>query len=91
MAFPHLKGKLTVLEKNIKMKLTLLRKVSKIVHFTDFFFVGAACTAILNSNGKNNNTMLMVSKIQTVSKLINPITTLFAALFLTVVRFNLLE
>ena len=37
MAFPHLKGKLTVLEKNIKMKLTLLRKVSKIVHFTDFF------------------------------------------------------
>ena len=37
LAFPHLKEKLTVLEKKIKMKLTILRKVSKIVHFTDFF------------------------------------------------------
>ena len=91
MAFPHLKGKLTVLEKNIKMKLTLLRKVSKIVHFTDFFLCRCSMYSHFEFEWKNNNTMLMVSKIQTVSKLINPITTLFAALFLTVVRFNLLE
>ena len=32
MDFPHIKGKLTLLEKTSKVK-----KVSKVVHFTDFF------------------------------------------------------
>ena len=60
MALPHLKGKLTLLE---KMKLTLFKK--EVVHFTEFFFVLAACTAILSSNWKNN-TILAVSEIQTI-------------------------
>ena len=55
-----------------------------------FLFLHAACTAILCSNWKNN-TIFMVSKIQTMIKLNNPSTTTFARLFLTVVRFNLLE
>ena len=46
--------------KNIKMKLTLLKKAQKLLNFTDFFFVSAKCTAILSSNWKNN-TLLTVS------------------------------
>ena len=88
MVFPHFKGTLTLLVKT----LTLLKKVSKVVHFVDlFFFVSAACTAILSSNWKNNSNTLTVSKIQTKRKLNNPTTTSFAGLFLIVVRFNLLE
>ena len=37
MAFPHFKGKPNSSCENIKMKLTLLKKVSKVVHFTDLF------------------------------------------------------
>ena len=35
-AFPHLKGRLTLLE-NMRMKLFFPKKVSKVVHFTDLF------------------------------------------------------
>ena len=69
MTFPYLKG-----------KLTLLAKTSK---FTDFFFVSAACTAILSSNWKNNNTIVTVSKIQTMRKLSNPSTTSLPGSFLS--------
>ena len=88
MAFPNLKGKLTLFEKNIKMKLTLLKSCSL---YRFFFFLRAACTAILSLNLKNNNTMFTISKTQAMRKLNNPTTTSFAGLFFTVVRFNLLE
>ena len=78
-AFLHLSG-----------KLTLLIKVSKAVHFTDFL-VHAVYTAILSSIWKNNNTIFTISKIQTMRKLNNLTTTLFVWFFLTIVRFSLLE
>ena len=62
------------------MKLTLLKKVSKVVHFTDFFLCAAVYTAILSLNWKNSNTMFTVSKIQAVRKLNNPTTTSFVGL-----------
>ena len=46
-----------------------------------FLFISAALTAILSSNWKNNNTVLMVSKIQT-SKLNNPTAISFEGPFL---------
>ena len=55
-----------------------------------FFFVCAAFTAILSWNSKNYNTIFTVSKIQTIRKL-NPTTTSFAGLFLTVVRLTCLN
>ena len=51
IAFPHLKEKLTLLEKN-KMKLTLLKKYQKLFTSPIFFFASVACTAILCSNNK---------------------------------------
>ena len=62
------------------MKLTLFKKASKVVNFTDFF-----------PQEFLENTILMVSKIQTMRKLSNTTTTSFAGLSLTIVRFNLLE
>ena len=59
------------------MELTLSKNVSKVVHFTHFFL--------------RNNNIFMISKIQTMRKLNNPTITPFAVLFLTLVRFNLLE
>ena len=53
MFFPHLKQNLSPLEKKkikIKIKLTLLKKASKIVHSKRF--LNAACTVILSSNEK---------------------------------------
>ena len=73
------------------MKLTLLKKVSKVVHFTDFFLCACSMYSYLEFKLKNNNTIFTVSKIQTMKKLNNPMTTLFTELFLTIVRFNLLE
>ena len=70
--------------KNIKMKLTLLKKYQKLFTSHIFFFVS---TAILSSN----NNILTVSEIQTMRKINNPTTNPFAGLFLIVVKFNLLE
>ena len=91
VAFPHSKGKLTLLEKNIKFKLTLIKKGQKMYTSHIFFFVRGACTAILSLSWKNNNTIFTVSGIQTIRKLNNPTTILFAGLILIVVRFNLLR
>ena len=57
MAFPHLKGKVTLLEKTSKWK------YQKLFTSQIFFFLCAVCTAILSSNWKNNNTIFMVSEI----------------------------
>ena len=56
-----------------------------------FFFMSAAYTTIVSSNWKNNNTILMLSKIQTMRKLNNPTKASFAGHFLTAVGFNLLQ
>ena len=56
MAFVNLKGKLFLPE---NMKLTLFKKASKVVHFTDFFEF-----FLIEKN--NNNNIFMVSEIQTI-------------------------
>ena len=73
--------------KYIKRKLTL-KKYQKLFTLQNFFFVLVACTAILSSNWKSNNTTFSVFKIQPMRK---RTTSSFSGLFLTVVRFNLLE
>ena len=75
------------------MKSTILKKVSKVVHFTDFFLGECIMCSYFEFKlkKKNNNTISTISKIQTMKILNNPTTTSLAVLFLTVVRFNLLE
>ena len=46
---------------------------------------------LVNELSVINNTIFTVPKIQAMRKLNNPTTTSFAGLFLTVVRFNLLQ
>ena len=93
MAFPYLNEKLALLEKTSKWNQLFLKKYQKLFISLIFFFVSAPCAAILSSNWKkkNNNTISTISKIQTMKILNNPTTTSLAVLFLTVVRFNLLE
>ena len=57
ITLPHLKGKL---------KLTLFKKVSKVVHLTDFFLY--MCSMYSHSEFKliNNNTIFTLSEIQTI-------------------------
>ena len=76
--------------KKYQNEINHIKKVSKVIQFTDFFFVRAASTVIWNLNRKII-TMFIKSKIQAMRKLNNPTTTLFAGPFLTIVRFNLLK
>ena len=78
MAFLHLKGKLTLFLKKIKMKLTFLKKYQNLCISNIFLFKLAACTPILSSNWKHNNTIFTASKI-------NPTTTSFVGVSLIVV------
>ena len=92
MAFLHEKWSSLFLKKlpnEINSSLKSRSTISHSLHI--FFFVHAPCTTISSSNWKNNNTILMVSKIHTTRKLNNPTTTLFTGLFLTILRYNLLE
>ena len=60
------------------MKLTLLKKYQNLCTSNIFLFVLAACTPILSSNWKHNNTIFTASKI-------NPTTTSFVGVSLIVV------
>ena len=91
MAFLHLQQKQTLLEKTSKWNKLFLKKCQKLFNSHIFFFMHAACTAILSLNWKNNNTIFAASKIQTIRKLNNPTTTLITGLFLAIVRFNWLK
>ena len=90
--FPALKRGANSSWKHIKMKLTLLRKVLKVVPFTHFFFL---CMSSVYSHFEfeltNNGTIFTVSEIQTMRKLYNLTTTSFTGLSLIIIRFNLLE
>ena len=88
MAFPHLKGKLTLLERKNQNE---IRSSWRLFSAQIFFFIHAACTAMLSLNGKNNNTIFTVSKNQAMRKLNNQTTTSFVGLFLTIGRFNWFE
>ena len=48
-------------------------------------------TAILSSNSKNDNSIFMISEIQTMGKLNNSTATSFPGFSLTVFRFNLFD
>ena len=52
------------------MKLTLLKKVSKVVLFTDFFLCLCSVKSHFVFELKNNDTIFTVSKIQTMAKII---------------------
>ena len=67
--FPTLKREANSSWKYIKMKLTL-KKYENLFTLQIFFFVHAACTAILSWNWRNNKTMFSVSKIQAWENLI---------------------
>ena len=70
MAFPHLKGKPTFLEKISKWNSLFFKKSLKVVHFTDFFLCECSMYSHFEFELKNKNTILMVSKIQTNRELI---------------------
>ena len=93
MAFPYLNEKLALLEKTSKWNQLFLKSIKSCsfhwffslwVHHVQLFWVQT-------EKKKNNNTISTISKIQTMKILNNPTTTSLAVLFLTVVRFNLLE
>ena len=84
-------GKLTLLEKHQNETNSSLKKYQKLLTLKIFFFVCAVCTIILSAIEKSNNTIFTVSKIQTITKLINLTTILFAELSLLVVWSKLLE
>ena len=73
------------------MKLTVPKKVSKVVHFTDFYLLACRVYSHFEFELKNSNTIFTVSKIQAMRKLNNPSTEeilviSFAGLFLTEVK-----
>ena len=84
-------GKLTLLEKHQNETNSSLKKYQKLLTLKIFFFMCAVCTVILSAIEKSNNTIFTVSKIQTITKLINLTTILFAELLLLVVWSKLLE
>ena len=64
MAFWHLKGKPTLLE---KMKLTVFDKVLKDAHFTDFFLHACSMYIYFEFKLQKHNTIFMVPEIQTIN------------------------
>ena len=92
MTIIHSKGNFSLVSllKHQNEKL-FLKKFQNLFNSHIFFFMHAACTAILSLNWKNNNTIFAASKIQTIRKLNNPTTTLITGLFLAIVRFNWLK
>ena len=76
--FPAFKKEANSSCKNIKMKLTLLKKVCILYSHFEFEL-------------KKKSTILTLSEIQTMTKLNNSIITSFAGHFLIVVRFYWLE
>ena len=91
MAFLHLKGKLTLLEKTSKWNWLFFKKYQKLFASQ----ISSSCVQHVQpfwvQNWKKNNTIFTVSEIQTMRKLNNPTTTTITGFFLVVFRFNLLE
>ena len=93
MAFPYLNEKLALLEKTSKWNQLFLKKYQKLFISLIFFLVSASCAAILSSNWKKKTIIpyQRYPKFKQWKYFNNPTTTSLAVLFLTVVRFNLLE
>ena len=91
LTFSALKREINFCIENIKLKLTFFKKHQ--ILFTSQIFLLCECSTYshFQFKFKKNNTILKVSKIQSMRKLNDPTTTLLAGLFLTVVRFNLIE